>query len=556
MNFSNVLEGIEVGIVSLLGQTLPYSIQIPATLSDLSNFVKLRPVMQMIECYSGIDQRPARKTIGCIFNRSKETEVFINRLFYALIAIAVFSACAPQVESTPVVSQATPTEEPTAIPARPFMHTACTEGVDLTGQTIPFYHILNPDDQVETVYEPLRAGYADAAEYFNAHGGICGATLEQVFDKTHWGDGDAASIYSLFAALKPKPVIVTIYGSGDAAQLAPQLAKDEIPALNIRGGSIVGAYGEDGKTLGWVFTANPLYVDQVGAMCDFIVANPDRFPNPVLGFMNFTDAWAQGASEGSLPYCQSLGIGYAGTSTFSGDDTYLQPLIQRLVDASANIIYTNSHENGPALVAKNLFKMGLQGKVALATVNRAMDPYVALSGEADLGTDGLPVIRGMLGSLPVRTWAETENPGIKLITEQADQHQRRLTMRTDGYIMGWDTTDLLIETYIQTGDRVGFDHITGAEIKKTLENIVYTPLGGVEQIDYRGGKLRALAQDRIGEMEYLGQDGKTQAGLDNPPMVITEGGEQHLVPMIVPLTAYSPAPDLRLGGVTVPTSMP
>src|SRR5678815_6015745 len=139
--------------------------------------------------------------------------------------------------------------------------------------------------------------------------------------------------------------------------------------------------------------------------------------------------------------------------------------------------------------------MGLQAKVMLATVNRAMDPYVAFSGEKDLDADGLPVISGMLGSLPVRSWAETDNPGIKLITEQADQHQRPQTMHTDGYIMGWDTTDLLIETYIQTGNRVGFDHVTGAEIKKTLETIVYSPLGGVEQIDYQGGTRRALAQD-------------------------------------------------------------
>src|SRR6476659_3906085 len=124
-------------------------------------------------------------------------------------------------------------------------------------------------------------------------------------------------------------------------------------------------------------------------------------------------------------------------------------------------------------------------------------------------------------------------------------------MRTDGYIMGWDTTDLLIETYIQTGNRVGFDHITGAEMKKTLEIIVYAPLGGVEQIDYQGGTRRALAQYRIGEMGYLGQDGKTQAGPGNPPMVITEDGQQHLVPMIIPLTDYRPAPDLRLGGKDV-----
>jgi ABC-type branched-subunit amino acid transport system substrate-binding protein len=484
--------------------------------------------------------------------------LFLAISLFSIVAILSLTACAPQVTLTPapVETSLSAANDTAGASALPFAHTACTEGVDLAGQTIPFYHILNPYDQMETVYQPLRAGYADAAEYFNAHGGICGATLEQVFDETHWDAGDAASIYSLFSALQPKPVIVTIYGSGDAAQLAPQLAKDEIPALNIRGGSTMGAYGEDGQTLGWVFTANPLYVDQVGAMCDFIVANPDRFPKPVLGFMNFTDAWSQSASEGSLPYCQSLGIGYAGTSTFSDQDTYLQPLIQRLVDAGANIVYTNSHENGPALVAKNLFKMGLQGKVTLATVNRAMDPYVAFSGEADLGADGLPVIHGMLGSIPVRSWAEIDHPGIQFITQQADLHQRPLTMRTDGYIMGWDTTDLLIETYIQTGDWVGFDHITGAEIKKTLENIVYAPIGGVEQIDYRGGTLRALALDRIGEMQYLGQDGKTQAGPGNPLMVVTEGGKQHLVPMIIPLTDYQPTPDLRLGGAAAPTSAP
>jgi ABC-type branched-subunit amino acid transport system substrate-binding protein len=346
--------------------------------------------------------------------------------------------------------------------------------------------------------------------------------------------------------------VLTLYGSQDAVALADQLAEDEIPALNIRGGSTASAYGEDGQTLGWVFATNPLYVDQVGAMCDYIAANPDRFPQPVIGFLNFADDWARTATEGSLAYCESLGIGYAGTSIFSGDETYIVPHVQNLIDAGVNIIYSHSHENGPALIARTLTEMGLQDKVTLATVNRAMDPYVAFSGEADLGADGLPMINGLIGSLPVRSWAEIDNPGIQLITAQADLHQRPLTMRTDGYIMGWNTTDLLIEVYIQTGNRVGSDHITGAEIKKTLENIVYAPLGGVEQIDYQGGTRRALAADRIGEMDYLGQDGKTPAGAGNPPMVVSVGDQQFLVPMIIPLTDYQPAPDLHPGGADVP----
>jgi hypothetical protein len=53
-------------------------------------------------------------------------------------------------------------------------------------------------------------------------------------------------------------------------------------------------------------------------------------------------------------------------------------------------------------------------------------------------------------------------------------------------------------------------------------------------------------------MRFLGQNGKTPAGPDNPPMVVTVGDQQHLVPMIIPLTDYQPAPDLRPGGADVP----
>src|SRR5262249_49165835 len=154
----------------------------------------------------------------------------------------------------------------------------CANGVDLTGQTVTLYHILNPDDQVDTTPNSLRAGFADATEYFNAEGGICGATVAQVFPDKH---EDAGTIYSRFYRLDPKPLLVILYNSGDAEDLFYVLDTDKIPALNIHGGSIASAYGVTGNTLGWVFAANPLYVDQIGSMCNYIKANPDRFPNPV-----------------------------------------------------------------------------------------------------------------------------------------------------------------------------------------------------------------------------------------------------------------------------------
>jgi TolB protein len=405
-------------------------------------------------------------------------------------------------------------------------------------------------EQNDTFLQPLKAGYDDATEYFNAQGGICGATLAQVFADT---DMSIQDIYARSVALEPKPVLVTLYGSGDAEDLRDQLANDEIPGLGIRVGSVKALYGEDGQTPGWIFGTNPLYVDQVGSICDYIAANPDLYPKPVLGFINWDEAFARSAdTDETRAYCQSVGVGYAGASYFSGNATYIQPHIQNLIDAGATILFTQSLETGPGLVAKTLEEMGLQGKVPLAAVNWAMDPTVGLLGGKNIRADGLPAMSGMIGSLPLRSWAETDHPGIQLITAQADLHQRPAYVRNHYYTLAWASTDLYIEVYIQTGNRVGFDHITGADIKETLENIVYSPMGGVENIDFEGGARRTLSANRIGQMNYLGQDGKTPARANNPLLL---NGEQHVIPMIIPLTDYQPAPDLRPGGTDVPAAI-
>jgi WD40 repeat protein len=480
--------------------------------------------------------------------------MYHNLVRITLLSTAVAIILAACGVSTPATAPTIAAEEPTAVTTLPFAHTVCNDGVDLTGQTVSLYHMLAlVGEQNDTFLQPLKAGFDDATEYFNAHGGICGATLAQVFADT---DMSIQEIYNRVAALEPKPLLVTLYGSGDAEELRDQLANDEIPGLGIRVGSVRALYGEDGQTPGWIFGTNPLYVDQVGSICDYIAANPNIFPKPVLGFINWDEAFARSAdTDESRAYCQSVGVGYAGASYFSGDATYIQPHIQNLIDAGATILFTQSLETGPVLVAKTIDDMGLQGKVTLAAVNWAMDPTVGLLGGENIRADGLPAMSGMIGSLPLRSWAETEHPGIQLITEQADLHQRPPHVRNHYYTLAWASTDLYIEVYIQTGNRVGFDHITGADIKETLENIVYSPLSGVENIDFEDGARRTLSANRIGQMNYLGQDGKTPAGSNNPLLLSTVGGEQHVVPMLLPLTDFQTAPDLRPGGADVPAAI-
>src|SRR5690606_23046377 len=54
-------------------------------------------------------------------------------------------------------------------------HTECE--VDLTGETITIQHLGDVSGSYAPITQPLLAGFEDAIAYFNARGGICGATI-------------------------------------------------------------------------------------------------------------------------------------------------------------------------------------------------------------------------------------------------------------------------------------------------------------------------------------------------------------------------------------------
>jgi hypothetical protein len=73
--------------------------------------------------------------------------------------------------------------------------------------------------------------------------------------------------------------------------------------------------------------------------------------------------------------------------------------VQNLIDAGANILYTQARSNGPTLIARTLAEMGLQDKVRLMGSHLVLDPEVVFAGQADLGSNGLPMLSGMIGSI-------------------------------------------------------------------------------------------------------------------------------------------------------------
>jgi len=116
-------------------------------------------------------------------------------------------------------------------------HSECE--VDLTGQEVTIYHFGDISASYAFITQPLLAGVADAAAYFNARGGICGATITQDNRDTAGDPAQTQAAYDYYSTLDPKPDMVVLYSSSDSELLRAQLAEDEIPVI-ISAGSVEG----------------------------------------------------------------------------------------------------------------------------------------------------------------------------------------------------------------------------------------------------------------------------------------------------------------------------
>jgi len=206
------------------------------------------------------------------------------------------------------------------------------------------------------------------------------------------------------------------------------------------------------------------------------------------------------------------------------------------------------------LVAKTVVDLGLEEDIVLAGVNWALDTSVGLLSRNALGSDGLPAVNGIYGSLPFQWWTERAEPGIALINEQAALNERTLPTQNIAYLLGWTVVDAYIEIYTNAVNRVGsLDAVDGAELKTSIDAIQYEPLGGIVNFDFNGGELRAVPDNRIARMFFLNAtaNGVATSGEDALTVDFPDGTKA-FIPLLVPLTEFQDAPDLRPGGADVP----
>lgn len=442
-------------------------------------------------------------------------------------------------------------------------HTACE--VDLSGETVTIYHLGDVSSPgYSPITLPLLAGIADAAAYYNAHGGVCGAEISQMNFDT---GGDPAQTAVGYEQLKEQePDLLILYSSQDSELLRPTVIEDEIPVI-ISAGSIPGLYGESGMELdGWIYATNPLYADQFADFCDFVAESPDTFgEEPVIGYMGWGGPYAAfglaAFTDETIAHCESNGveiIDEAQTFLPTATAEELATLVENLVLEDATIIYVNALATGPVRVAEAIEFVGLSDDLDLAAVNWGMDSSVALLSRASLGADGLPLVNGMYGSLPFGWWTETSNPAIQLMISQADANERDLPTRGISYLLGWTLVDSYVEMYAVAANGVAaeagltdaaeiLDAIDGSVMRNVIETHAFEPMGLYSQ-DFEGGTRRSVSGNRIVQLLFANatMDG-VATSTDDAFKVDLGDGTNYFPPVIVQWTEYSPAPDMRPG---------
>ena len=420
--------------------------------------------------------------------------------------------------------------------------------VDLTGETLTIFHFGDLSGPFAFITRPIVSAVTDAINYWNGNGGICGAELAQIYDDTGGNREAAQSAYDRFTSQYADELdLLLLYSSDDGELLREQLAEDEIVSL-IAAGSIESLYGEDGQTPGWLYASNPLYINQFGSFCEFVAANPDTFPEPVIGFVTWPFAFGLAGTEAAAQeYCSGLGVEVLPEpQIFLPTDTDILTQVQNAIDGGANIIYTNTVASGPAVIAGTLVDLGMEEDIKLAGFNWVMDTSVGILGQRVLKPNGLPAVDGMFGSMPFLWWTELNSPGVQFVRQQFTANNRSPGEQNIAYLVSWGVVDSIIEIYIRTVNAVGsLDAVTGTDIRATVESMDYPILGGLMHHSFAEG-MRDGTQNRIARMAFANSTMTGPASGPEDAVRIPDGsGGQLFVPIIIPLTDFMPVPQLR-----------
>ncbi|MCD4717843.1 MAG: ABC transporter substrate-binding protein [Desulfobacterales bacterium] len=309
---------------------------------------------------------------------------------------------------------------------------------------------------------------SDFCEWFNAEkGGIRGVPFAFVAKDNTGNVSKGVAAYEYFRQQKPKPVVGSFHPAFVGEALKDRLAEDKIvDFFNTASNPIL-------FPVGYLVGCCPSYASGVAAAMNWVKKNW-KGGKIKLGLLTWNNSYGKAIFDPELRKWieQRDWIELVGEEVFSPRDVTVSTQVIRLKNKGANWIVDNTLGNGPVLVRKSLRSMGLlsqdindttPGKIHHATNAWGMDDSAVRVG-------GVELMSGMVGVRPFASFAEKDNPGVKLVTEWLDKKKRGKAIRNASYLIKWAKMWLITEIVGKLVDEKGWEGVTGENFLHEILN--------------------------------------------------------------------------------------
>ena len=394
----------------------------------------------------------------------------------SLIALPLFSGCAPTEEAAP-----TPTreEKPNEVILRAML--------DITG---PYGAVM----------AQVPMALTDSIAYMNEQGGIDGVPLTlELFDTTN--DREVAmSQYMKWR--EEKPAFIFVGQLADAEMLLERAAEDKILLFSCLSSdralwppTYYLATGTDAADeAGYV-------IDQISEewrksgesrKCRLAILNPD-YP---LGHAY--------ASPAVIDYIEATdNIELVDTEFCDFRATDVSTELTRIMSHDPDWIYTVNLYGLFTATLKGADALGMLDKTRFATASWNMDPIQIRLCGADL-------VDGVIGPAPIPAWSG-DDPGTEIMSQQITKNNRGEENKTFFYSYAFLASALMAGVVDETVSEYGWDGLTGPNMLSTIESIDrLNPWGLLEMVF--NGKKHSVRQMRMlqfkdGEVVSIGDWG-------------------------------------------------
>lgn len=385
----------------------------------------------------------------------------------------------------------------------------CAE--DLTGETITLHQQAGREGPLAAILgEAFVYATEDALDAINSSGGVCGATLEVVFNETNYDTDQEVAVYE---QTRDEAILIFTYGSGATVALAERLNEDKILsfAAGVNGPAMYGT--PNGYTIGDI----PIYSDQFAGFAQWLTENWDAVKpegagdTPVIGVIGWANAFGAGATT---PEALAIIEGFGATvlpleEQAISPDADVSGQIQNLLVQGANVIYNQSLSFSPAQVIGTVRALGVWDQVIVGGVSWAFNQDVL-----NFLGDNRALADGYYGVLPSLTWDDTDAEIIQEATERFNAAGYAETERTNTYLLTYATFFAVKDIIAHAINSDGYASLSGETLLNAAVDLGVIDARGLLQFDLRDG-FRAPRTARI--MQWQAQDDGSMKAVEIAP---------------------------------------